>query len=658
MQEETADFAADQLRALIDDALVKPKNGELIGRLYTVNLTGSREETIALRTLAAIKGWAGEVKAYQQSQKPANKAPHLREVGADFVPAGREPADGLPEDWRDPPGYTCSNSGVWIAKEDKGEITESRVSARPIWIGARWADVDSGKHLVEICWPGGKEVIKRSTAMNSHEIHTLSDCGAPVSSVNARAVVQWLQASEEYNDDIIPVHKSIGRVGWTDHNGGRQLQGPDGPHLLRAEEGHRQTAQALAPRGTWAQWLDASKVVHQHPVPALLLAASVASVLLEATGAAPFVVDLHGHSSRGKTTALRWAASAWADPSDAGAYILPWSATLAAIEGRASFLRHLPLMLDDTKKVPPKDRERLAATVYQWGSGQGKARGMPGGVQTVAIWKSIMLSTGEAPLARLAGEHVGLRLRVLPVVEQPIPNNAEAVGVIEGLDAWGHLGPKVQAWANRHWDTLHKRWEVKRDAAAKKIAKGPSAQRLSGYLASIRIAVDALVDFGVEMPVEKINDLLFKSAEMALASADTSSEAWDRVCAWLVANSDRISEQKGALKSAKAPAGGWVGRALPDALAVSPPALEGELRRLGYDPEEVLPAWAERGLVRKADGRLTEVVWWLGRSTRMYVLIGAKGWDGKDTNAEGAFDADTDPVPRPSENKGRFSDGY
>jgi len=507
-------------------------------------------------------------------------------------------------------------------------------------------------------WHGGQHVIGRAAAMNIHGILPLGDKGAPLSSINSRAVVQWLQASEEVNVDIVPLHTSISRVGWTLKDGEHRLQNTEGPHLLRAEEGHKQTMRALKPHGTWKRWLEAAKIVHQNPVPALMLAASVASVLLEPMGAGPFVVDLHGHSSRGKTTALRWAASAWADPSDAGAYILPWSATLAAIEGRASFLRHLPLMLDDTKKVPPKDRERLAATVYQWGSGQGKARGMPGGVQTVATWKSIMLSTGEAPLARLAGEHVGLRLRVLPVVEQPIPNNAEAVGVIEGLDTWGHLGPKVQAWANRHWDTLHKRWEVKRDAAAKKIAKGPSAQRLSGYLASIRIAVDALVDFGVEMPVEKINDLLFKSAEMALASADTSSEAWDRVCAWLVANSDRISEQKGSLKSAKAPAGGWVGRALPDALAVSPPALEGELRRLGYDPEEVLPAWAERGLVRKADGRLTEVVWWLGRSTRMYVLIGAKGWDGKDTNAEGAFDADTDPVPSKSEYKSRFSDGY
>ena len=619
-------LAIAELRSIVTLAQEGAPKGELISRLYTVSLTGSLEETVALRMLGAVKGWSGEVKEYQKTQKPANKAPHLRVVEPGFLPPEKQPADGLPDGWENPRGYTCYNSGVYHFDEVKGDV---RICARPIWIGARWADVDAGDHLVEVHWHGGSSVIKRSTALNSREIIVLADKGAPVSSVNSRAVVQWLQASEEVNSDIIPLHTSISRVGWTKHDGKQRLQGPDGPHLLRAEEGHQQTVRAMAPRGSLAAWLRAAKVVNQHPVAALMLAASVASVLLEPMGAAPFALDLHGHSTRGKTLAARWAASAWGDPDDSSAFILPWSASPAAIEGRAGYLCNLPVILDDTKKIPLKDRDKMLAIVMGWGSGQGKARGMPGGVQTVATWCSVLISTGEAPLSRLGGENVGMRLRILPVSDQPFPDGAEAVRIIESLDAHGVIGPGIEVWAAKNWDRLPGLWQTARNDAEEALAKGPSGGRLSGYIASIRIAMDALESIGVEMPRAAVVDLLRRGAETALASADTSTEAWESIGAWLVANGARISEQVGN-KDDIAPAGGWLGRARPDgSVAVSPPALDAELRRIGYDPCEIVPLWMKAGRLANEAGRSTVIVRWLGKNTRMYLLQGLDGWGGK-----------------------------
>ncbi|NBV62339.1 MAG: DUF927 domain-containing protein [Rhodobacteraceae bacterium] len=213
----------------------------------------------------------------------------------------------------------------------------------------------------------------------------------------------------------------------------------------------------------------------QHPVAALMLCASAGSVALEATGAHPFVVDLHGTTSKGKSTALKFAASLWGNPDDQAGLPMSWASTVASIERRAAFLKHMPTFVDDTKKCPVKEREKLAAVIYGWGV--GKARATIGGVQAVATWRSALLSTGEAPLSEIAGEHAGLRMRVLPVSRQPFPDGHPTVRLIEGMDAWGHGGPKVAEWVRLNWDSLPARWEKARDKAEKDLGGQASVHR-------------------------------------------------------------------------------------------------------------------------------------------------------------------------------------
>jgi hypothetical protein len=50
--------------------------------------------------------------------------------------------------------------------------------------------------------------------------------------------------------------------------------------------------------------------------------------------------------------------------------------------------------------------------------------------------------------------------------------------------------------------------------------------------------------------------------------------------------------------------------------------LEGELKRLGYDPQEMIPQWAAKNYITTKP----EVVKWLGKSARMYRLDVGKGW--------------------------------
>lgn len=606
----------------LEDILERAKGGadrgEVLCDLQKIGGTLGLDHLPMLAKLGAIRGYGSMVADIRKAilrrpePKPDREAVRSERRGA---------PDGLPVGWEDPPGWICAWNGVFRLKvAEEEEVEEIRVTHDPLWIGQRWRDVDSGAHHLELCWPGGSETVDRGTAMQAREVAGLAARGAPVSSRSARDVVAYLEAAEACNRGNVPVSSSITRLGWTEAGGVRAWQGPDGPHLLRADGGHMQTVAAMQPRGTWERWRAMAAEVVALPVPALLLCASAGSAALEATGAHPFVVDLHGTTSKGKSTTLRFAASLWGDPSDTAGLLLPWSSTATAIERRAAFLKHSAMFVDDTKKCAIRDREKLAAIIYGWGV--GKARGTIGGVQEVATWRSALLSTGEAPLSEIAGEHAGLRMRVLPVSAQPIPDGHAAVRLIEGMDAWGHGGPRVAEWVRLNWDTLPGRWEKARDKAEAALG-GQAGSRLAGFVASIGIGAVALQGIGIRVPWGEVEKLLLEGAQTALASSDIPSAAWERIQGWLVAVQDRIAEQEGWTRNTACPQG-WIGKVLRDGrLAIHPSALEGELKRLGYDPGELLPRWTASG---RMDSPKPEACKWMGKTARMYVLKVADGW--------------------------------
>ena len=278
--------------------------------------------------------------------------------------------------------------------------------------------------------------------------------------------------------------------------------------------------------------------------------------------------------------------------------------------------------------MAPADRSKIAGVVYQWGSGQGRARGRVDGVREVVTWRSILISTGEAPLTRLAGEHAGMRLRVLPLDAQPFEEGAPAIDLIESLTEWGHAGPMVAAWTVHHWSGLRERWERRREEVQAQLGGGPSGGRLAQYIASVSLAVEALVAVGVPMPaMAEMQALLLRAGQTALASADLAGEAWDRIGGWLVSQQGRVHGAIWRPTPEIPPPAGWIGRVVADAdVAVMPAALEEEMRRQGYDHEELLPQWVTRGWVSAdKEGKRRIATRFGGAIVRMYRLK-LDGW--------------------------------
>lgn len=619
--EKPIESPADFLRGILD-ALRNPATDHRSERMM---LLERQEEVIEggagviplLRMLAVHRGWAADCNRLIKQVERVSKGVHpLREVRREEEVDRREGVPGMPEGWRDPEGWRVKKTGVYRMEGDEW----AQVTCSPMWINRRFRDADNGVHHLELAWPGGSELVDRSVAMRARELEGLSKRGAPVTSVTAKNLVAYLDKAESRNEKTIPVASSIQRLGWTMVDGKRAWQSPDGPHLLRAGGGHQQTVQNLAKKGTFEEWKKVAEVVIQHPIPALLLAASLASVTIEPTGADPMVIDLSGATSKGKSTATGFAASAWGNPSEKGGLPVSWAATLTAIEQRAEFCQHVPVFLDDTKNCPSHDRAKIGTVIYGWGNGKPRGGVDPDHVRPVSSWKSVLFSTGEAPAVLLGGQHSGARMRVISLVGQPFPDGAPAVRTVEGLNAWGHAGERAAAWTLENWDKLAAWWTESRDASEKRI--GPGSSRLAGYIATIAMGVRIAKAMGLPMPVTEIRKLCDDAAKFAIASADVPSEAFDRVVGWITSNAGRITEQSG-WEDKGAPPGGWIGRSLGlEGVAVVPSFLDAELERMGYAPQEVIPRWAKENKCSSTPVSTR----WMGRVVKMYHLAVGDGW--------------------------------
>lgn len=659
--------AVEELKAILDGINAGTDKNELIGRLYRVELRGGVEEAALLSMIASVRGWRAILAG---RPKPERSRPALHVVSNDDEGddshngdgPGIDRPDGLPEGWSDPEGWRCAASGIWrLAKDPISlDLTWKKVLDTPIWIGSTWHEVKEHTSdllarktvLSQLCWPGGSETVGREVLMVANRLQELSGAGAPVSSANAKRAVEWLEVSEKHNARCVPSRPLIRRVGWIETSEGLVFQTATGPYQLYADKGFVGLADALRPAGTWDRWLAMARKVAHLPVPALALAASVASCMIDILDADPFVLDMHIETSKGKTSALYWAASAWGRPGHKSAYTPGWSDTQTSTERTAAFLYSLPMCMDDTMRMPEARRGEISDTVYSWGDGKGKGRGGITGKQESARWSSILISTGEASLSTMCGTAAGgMNMRILPVNEVPFDSHENAVAM-KKLRDYGHLGPRVAAWALANRDTLAERHGQAQAAWARDLGGSAAANRVGGYLATVQAGIKALAAQGVPLPEWSVmRDLMLRVGRAALVSADIQEQAFQAVQAWVASQPHRVyGKNDGAVpvydnngriipRNETPPANGWIGRVMPDggvALVVS--TLKEQMAKMGFSLADALPKWREKG---RAEEKLAKLG---GVSARLLWLHGLD-WSQR-------LDADCETNATPPEDDG------
>lgn len=603
------DGRADQARALMDlmadDALIDQAAVAWLGRRV--------ETLIQVERLAALPGQGRRAKLLRQVIADAADA-------ADATPREQK-LDGVV--YAIPAGWAVDDSGVLRVVLKGGEPTRTRVAHAPILLRRRLSDLDDHRELCEVAWlRGGRwlaAMLSRAEMADQRGLLALAGRGAPVHSGSVGEVVRFLADFEAANIERLPLGYASRTMGFVGRQRkyfllGRELlhaeEAPEDIRLVDSDPGTAQLADALQPSGTWEGWCAAFAAVSEHPSATLAVYASACTPLLGIIPEAPnFGIDWSGSSGTGKTTSLQLAASVWGRPEEGRGAIRSWLGTLTNIERIAAAMDYLPLMLDESNKVPLHERERLGPLLYMIVNGSGKGRGNLTGTQAVTSWRTVLLSTGESQVAGYTQDE-GTRNRIISVSGAPLGTGGAALAEatrLELLTHHGHLGPRWLRWLlgqRARWEefssSYRERVEVWRTRAEGRI-EGRAAQ----YVALLDLAADLLMEAGLlHRPHRDPIAHAWRCAKDGAQQADRSVAALDLAFGWAASNAaafygrHRIDRSREPIVPADGWRGAWPEGDTWDRIGFVPDKLVQLLKARGFEADSILGAWKSRGWLK------------------------------------------------------------
>lgn len=300
------------------------------------------------------------------------------------------------------PNMKCGN---WRADEsgvyNPDLMPENRVACpHPILPAEVITNVEDGTQKVRIAFKRSgrwqEHIVQKVIIANRSKIPELAGVGVAVTSETAKSLVKYLAEVEQLNLDIIPEIRATAKMGWCEDG-----FMPYSSELAFDKDGRFDTLfNTIDKMGDQNKWFDFVLDVRKsnRVEPRLVMAASLASVLIKPCGLLPFWVDIWGKTGGGKSICGMLAASVWADP-EIGKYISKFDSTIPAFEARAGFLNHLPFVIDDTAEIRRRMRDDFSQLIYQLASGEGRERSNTKlGLAHKTTWGNAIICSGESPI--------------------------------------------------------------------------------------------------------------------------------------------------------------------------------------------------------------------------------------------------------------------
>lgn len=514
------------------------------------------------------------------------------------------------------------------------------------FITGRTEDIETRDCGIRVSWSRGNgfshHVFNRGDLFNARKIVEFAGIGYPVTSNNGKLQVDYFAEMEAANLMQLPKIKTTSHLGWQGRDResfliGRELiRGngesvetqidlnsmdwpADGICFRSNSSGHDQILAGFRREGSLESWTEILAVAANYPRVLLGVYASLASVCLPIFDCPSFIVDFCSRTSQGKTTLQRLAASAWGDPNEnkTTSALLTWNQTKVSVERRLAVLKHLPLLLDDTKKAA--DVRQIPAIIYSHSGGQGKGRGSLTGVQAMLTWHNVLISSGEQPLTSYSNDG-GAVMRVLEIEGAPFGRQDIETGeIVKKINSgacqnFGHAGAEFIRWLVRnreHWDAWKSEYQ-RRSADYLERAASEKAGRLADYAAAIAQAA-ILFHTALDLPFPYADPLETLWAEISGEADDPlgAKRALRYVLSWAASNEHRFFGRE--LDVRTAPNGGWLGRwdqGDDEPIAIYPHQVEDVIRSQKFNPEAIFGEWRERGWldVKAEDKRFTKQI--------------------------------------------------
>ena len=304
-----------------------------------------------------------------------------------------------------PPDYSISPDGIEkIAGESM--ITICR---RPVIISSKSFDVEEKNYKLTLAYmtTAGKwkklPATEAAGIFDKNKLILLSNKGLPVTSVNALNLVDYLDAFHALNENNLPLTYTVPRCGWYTFNGSHFFIDPR-KHLSVTDEGENfnvivdsqsQFAKTLCQLGSLDQWKKAYLLAKKSPVARIMVAASVAPILLKILGERNFLLHIVAPTRAGKTTALYLGASAVGSEK----MIRSFDATKNGLAGAAADVSDYAFLIDEKQVADNRLKEQFDNLVYALANGIGRTKlSKDSTLKKLQDWRTIAIMTGETLL--------------------------------------------------------------------------------------------------------------------------------------------------------------------------------------------------------------------------------------------------------------------
>ncbi|PDZ96293.1 hypothetical protein CON36_22650 [Bacillus cereus] len=400
-----------------------------------------------------------------------------------------------------PKPFKVGNKGtLFETREDKdgNEITKL-VSRKTPYITKEFHNIERPQVLYEIEWKENnkvvREVVPASAIAIRKELLELSDKGFSVNDNNVKKIITYFDQYLLVNN--IEQHYAVERLGHIKDTFIHPLVTRD-VEIMAIDHGEKQLLEAFEVKGTSDTWkTEVFERIKQHPKAVFFVLSSFASVIIKELRLQPFIVDLSGTTSQGKTTTLKVAASVWGNKS----LMSEWNATKVSIERKSAYLNSFPLLMDDTRKA---DERILKDVIYSFSGGRSKGRGSLKGSQREFTWHNILLSTGEVTLNEYAKNQGGAAARIIPLVDQPLKkDHSNIMALHEALENnYGAIGIGfLKIWL-KHKKELIPEYHKFRQHYVDKAKDSEVLSRLAGYYAAVHFTGSILknkLEFDIDL---------------------------------------------------------------------------------------------------------------------------------------------------------------
>lgn len=272
---------------------------------------------------------------------------------------------------------------------------------------------------------------------DSRQLLKLVNRKLDVTSTTSTRLIDYINKSKRYNPPVnVNVATRLGHVkGYFIYPYQEEMKNSN-IKLFNNDKGFQKLIDSFQSKGTLNSYSEnVFNKIKDFPMVMAMLYASLGSVLLREFGLQPFIVEISGSTSTGKTFTLNLVTSVWGT-SD---LITTWGSTKNSIEAMASFLNSFPMFKDDTRNTNPKF---VANATYNFSSGESKSRSNINlTLNAKKEWRNILLSTGEASISNMADEKAGVSARVVTLQDQPYPDNFDFTTLDKAFrENYGTLG--------------------------------------------------------------------------------------------------------------------------------------------------------------------------------------------------------------------------